>query len=172
MRLPGFTGEFSAQVWPHILRHSQELASCQGRGASMEPSNRAVTAALRDPNQECFAECRREGGSNCAELCRRGPKLGGSSTGTGSESVQCQIEEATHPIGTIALDAAVRGLKDIGAIKTKDECYTAIKVPAAIGGAAAGASAGGLGKIVSGIIGAAAGTNLDILGKCICNRYF
>ena len=171
MRLPGFTGEFSIQGRLQILHHAQELASCRGRDASMKLAQRAVTVALRDSNQECLAECRREGGgSNCAELCRRGPKLGGSSTAPRSDSIQCTIEAFTHPIGALAFDAAIRILKGNGEITRKDQCYTAIKSPAALAEKVAGKLAGD--GIFGAILSAAVGFNIETLGKCICDRYF
>jgi len=167
MRLPRFTGEFSIPPGSldfYRVRFPVERASCN------------VTAAMRDPNQQdyadCLAECRSTGGHNCAQQCAPSGTSTGPAGTNASPTVQCQVEEYTHPLGTIILDAMVRGLKDSGTVTTKSGCYTATDGVAGVGGAAAGGLAGGGGPIWSGVIGFAVGYNLKTLGYCICDRYF
>jgi hypothetical protein len=167
MRLPRFTGEFSIPPGSldfYRVRFPVERAPCN------------VTAAMRDPNQQnyadCLAECRDTGGHNCAQRCAPSGTSTGSAGTNASPTVQCQVEEYTHPLGTIILDAVVRGLKDSGTVTAKSGCYTTMDDVALVGGLAATSLAGSAAGLWGGVIGAAVGYNLRALGYCICDRYF
>jgi hypothetical protein len=89
-----------------------------------------------------------------------------------SETVLCQAEEATHPLGTAILDGLVRAARDGGTIKTKSDCYQWADVHGAAVTVIAAGVGGVLGGFLGGAIGAAVGFNANTLGHCICDRYF
>jgi hypothetical protein len=184
MDIPGFTAQA-------VLVDQSRYRARRVTPISSQPIHPATFVdqnCLRSCQQDCGSACAGEAGqakSACVKSCSSDnascvstctvagdpppPPTGG---GTPAPSFECQLEETFHPLGTELLDKGLRILMSSGKITSKSQCYTAMKAPAAIIGAAAGASAKGLGSPFSEIIGAVAGYNIDTLGQCICDRYF
>ena len=184
MRLPGFT---ATAVFTH--RKSYRAApTAQLSLQEIEPATYVDQNCLKGCKVDCGTECAGTAGparssciaecssdnNNCTATCTVSgnpppPPTGGGPTG---ESFECQIEETFHPLGTEILDKLLRIAMGKGVITSKTQCYTAMKAPAAIAGAAAGGASQALGHPWSDMIGALAGYNIDTLGQCICDRYF
>jgi len=182
MTLPGFT----ATVVFAPRKSYRTAPTAQLSFQEIEPATYVDQNCLRGCTVDCGTECTGSGKSACLKQCGKDnadcttsctmpgdpppPPTGGG--GPAPESFECQLEETFHPLGTQILDFGLRKLIAAGKITNKTQCYTAMKAPSVIIGAAAGGSAQGLGAPWSQIIGAFAGYNIDTLGQCICDRYF